>query len=156
VNARLELYDYPGQYAKRFDGIDRGGGDQAKEIGKIYPEEEQVARIRMEQETTAAVAIHGESDRRDFAPGHKFTLTTVKGSPEEKAQADGDYILTSVQHTCRLPGGPTQEDNEGFFYDNTFTCIPVGLPFRPARTVPRPVIAGTQAAVVVGPRDGEV
>src|SRR5262249_32657177 len=27
-NDKLELYDWPGEYAQRFDGIDKGGGEQ--------------------------------------------------------------------------------------------------------------------------------
>src|SRR5205085_7996384 len=151
-NSGLELYDYPGQYAKRFDGIDRNGGDQAGEIAKIFKDEERTAQVRIEQETTAAVAIHGESDCRHFVAGHTFSLLTEKGSAEEQAQADGLYALISVQLACGLPGGYTSGNgSQGFYYRNSFTCIPAGLPYRPARTVPKPVIAGTQTAVVVGP-----
>src|SRR5262249_4063551 len=35
-NDKLEIYDYPGEYAQRFDGIDRGGGEQSAEVQKIY------------------------------------------------------------------------------------------------------------------------
>ena len=34
----LELYDYPGGYAQRFDGVAPGGGDQPAELAKILPE----------------------------------------------------------------------------------------------------------------------
>ncbi len=27
-NEKLEIYDYPGEYAQRFDGVDKGGGEQ--------------------------------------------------------------------------------------------------------------------------------
>ena len=32
----LEIYDYPGGYAERFDGIDPGGGDQPGELQKLF------------------------------------------------------------------------------------------------------------------------
>ena len=38
-NERLEIYEYPGEYAKRFDGIPKGGGEQAAESAKIFPDE---------------------------------------------------------------------------------------------------------------------
>src|SRR5205085_475362 len=34
ADANLEIYDYPGGYAKRFDGVDKGGGDQSSQIQK--------------------------------------------------------------------------------------------------------------------------
>jgi type VI secretion system secreted protein VgrG len=61
---------------------------------------------------------------------------------------DGQYVLTGVTHAARAP-----HDRSGglsFRYANTFTCIPVRLPFRPPRVTPRPVIPGTQTAVVAG------
>jgi type VI secretion system secreted protein VgrG len=49
-------------------------------------------------------------------------------------------------------GGP----NEAFFYTNTFECIPASIPFRPARTTPKPVVQGCQTAVIVGPGGEEI
>ena len=41
-------------------------------------------------------------------------------------------------------------------YENTFECIPSALPFKPARTTPRPTVEGTQTAVVVGNAGDEI
>src|SRR5262249_42380719 len=154
--AKLVIYDYPGQFAKRLDGIDKGGAEQAEEIPKIYTEGERAVRIRMEQEATAAVAIHGESDCREFSAGHHFYVETQPGFVEAQAKADGSYLLTSVEHTFRLPANYASGKNDGFFYQNSFACVPDTLDYRPLRTVPKPIIAGTQTAVVVGPKAGEV
>src|SRR5262249_3515229 len=39
---------------------------------------------------------------------------------------------------------------------NSFTAIPVGLPFRPPRLTPRPRVPGSQTAVVTGPKGQEI
>jgi type VI secretion system secreted protein VgrG len=156
LNTALELYDYPGQYAKRFDSINSHGAEQPAEIGKIYRDEERTARIRMEQETTAALAVQGEAESRQFVAGHTFALQTDRGSIEEQAQADGVYLLTSVRHNFGQPPASTSQNGQTFSYRNSFSCTPAGLPYRPLRTVPKPVIAGTQTAVVVGPPGEEL
>ena len=43
-----------------------------------------------------------------------------------------------------------------FDYQNSFTCIPDSVVFRPARTSPRPRIHGVQPAVVTGPGGEEI
>jgi type VI secretion system secreted protein VgrG len=51
----MELYDYPGGYAKRFDGIGSGGEDDSGQLAKIQPEALHVADIRMRQEVVPAI-----------------------------------------------------------------------------------------------------
>ena len=71
--------------------------------------------------------------------------------------AQGDYLLTAVEHTASLEGeyrrAPTAPST---FYENRFRCLPTTLPFRPARVTPRPHVAGTQTATVVGPKGSEI
>ena len=86
-NSAYELYDYPGGYAQRFDGIDRRRRPRRRPA-KISPDGKRTVGIRMAQETLPAVLIVGDSDCRQFASGHKFTL---KGHPN----ADGAYVLTA-------------------------------------------------------------
>src|SRR5262249_29263755 len=64
-------------------------------------------------------------------------------------KADGDYVLSGVTHSARI-GGDYRSASAPYHYSNSFTCIPAKLPFRPARVTPRPVINGTQSAIVVG------
>ena len=89
--------------------------------------------------------VEGEANCGHFTAGHRFTL-------ERHFNADGDYVLGSVEHTAELAahfrsGGP----GEGLVYTNRFGCFPLALPFRPPRITPRPVMHGPQTAVVVGP-----
>ena len=145
TNAGLELYDYPGDYAQRFDGIDPGGGEQPGELAKILPDGVRTAAIRMEQEALPSLQVSGASTARQLTPGHAFTL-------QGHFNADGRYVLTSVQHSAQAAHVSSGE----LTYTNQFTCIPIGLPYRPPRATPRPLVSGTQTAVVVGPPGQEI
>src|SRR5262249_14664944 len=46
-NGALEVYEYPGRYAQRFDGVAPGGSDQASDVQKIFPDGDRTAGVRM-------------------------------------------------------------------------------------------------------------
>ena len=146
-NSKLELYDFPGKYAQRFDGVSGGGEEQPQELNKIFEDNQRTVEIRMQEEAMASMLIEGGSNCRQFTSGHMFTL-------ERHFNADGAYVLTSVQHICSLDN--YRSSGAAFSYDNAFTCIPHGLPFRPPRVTAKPIVAGTQTAVVVGPQGQEI
>ncbi len=147
---KLELYDYPGCYAQRFDGVDRGGGERPSELEKIFEDNRRTASLRMQEEAARAVSVRGSSTCRHMISGHKFTL-------ERHFDADGEYVLTGVSHSASITaGGYRSGGSVAFSYQNQFECIPVALPFRPARLTPRPTVQGTQTAVVVGPPGEEI
>jgi type VI secretion system secreted protein VgrG len=147
-NDRLEIYDYPGGYAQRFDGIDKGGGAKPADLQKIFEDNQRTVAIRMQQEALSSLEIRGAGNCRHFVSGHKFTL-------ERHGSADGEYVLTRTKHLARLTGN-YRTGQTNFSYENTFTCIPLALPFRPPRVTPRPVVQGPQTAVVVGPKGEEI
>ena len=132
----LEVYDYPGGYAARFDGIDAGGGEQPAELQKLFAAASRTAALQMQAEAASALEISGASSVRALAAGRILTLT---GSE----RFGGKYLVTGVTHKFERRG-------DRVAYSNTFTCIPEGLQFRSPHTTPRPV-AGVQTAVVVGP-----
>lgn len=146
-NDGLEMYDFPGRYAQRFDGIGPGGGEQPGELQKIFEAARQTAAIRMDEEALQSLTIEGASNCRQFTSGHRFAL-------EQHSSANGAYVLTRVEHTVRVHD--PQAGERGMQYENRFTCIPEALPYRPPRLTPRPMIAGTQTAVVVGPPGEEI
>jgi type VI secretion system secreted protein VgrG len=148
-NGQLEIYDYPGGYAQRFDGIGRDGGERSAELQKIYEDNKRTAVIRMQQEALPGLVIRGAGNCRQFVSGHQFQLA-------RHFNADGPYVLTTVEHTARLGAGFYSGGMEEFAYDNRFTAIPLALPYRPARGTPRPTVQGTQTAVVVGPPGEEI
>lgn len=147
---KLELYDYPGHYAQRFDGVDRGGGEQPSELEKIFEDNRRTASLRMQEEAARAVSIRGRSSCRNMVSGQKFTL-------ERHFDADGEYVLTGISHSASIEsGGYRSGGSAAFVYQNQFECIPVALPYRPSRVTPKPTVRGTQTAVVVGPPGEEI
>ena len=151
VSEGLEQYDFPGGYAERFDGIDRGGGPQSAELQKIFDDNRRTARLRIQEEATGALTIEASSTCRQLSSGHTFTL-------DRHFDADGDYVITRLTHEIGLEGGGyrTGATEISLSYRNDFQCIPLELPFRPARNTPRPLVQGTQTAVVVGPPGEEI
>jgi len=145
-NAKMELYDYPGAYAQRFDGVDSGGGEQPEELQKIFQDNQRTVDILAEREAVQSLRIQGASGCRQFTSGHKFSL-------QRHFNADGDYVLVSVQHACQTDNYRSQ--GKDFSYSNIFTCIPSSLPFRPT-CAEKPRVYGTQTAVVVGPGGEEI
>lgn len=124
-----EIYDYPGEYGKKAEG-------------------DGIARVRMEEEEAQVATITGTSNCRAFATGYRFTLTNFY-----RREMNGkEYLLTTIQHHIH------QDVKAGgsFSYDNSFTCIPADVPFRPPRLAPKPVVQGAQTAVVVGAAGDEL
>jgi type VI secretion system secreted protein VgrG len=148
-NEKLEIYDYPGEYAQRFDGIDKGGGEQPAELQKIFVDNKRTVDIRMAQEALESLRIEGSGNCRQFVSGHKFTL-------DRHFNANGAYVLTSVEHIFSLSSADFRSGQAVPSYHGRFECIPMALPFRPPRVTPKPVVQGTQSAVVVGPSGEEI
>jgi type VI secretion system secreted protein VgrG len=134
-NEQLELYDYPGEWAERFDGVGPGREDQREDLLNIFRAAPQSAEIRMQEEAEQSVIINGASTCRALESGHTFAL-------RGHFNADGPYLVTSVRHSA------TELE-----YTNAFTCLPGSVRFRPARVTARPTLAGPQTAVVVGNGD---
>ena len=148
-NEQLEIYDYPGGYAQRFDGIDRNGGPQPQDLKNIFPESERTVKVRMEQEEASSLEIEGASNCGQFVAGHTFNL-------ERHFDGNGQYLLSAVEHEAHLDGNYRSNDALGFSYVNRFTCLPVALPYRPQQVTRKPVIAGIQTATIVGPSGEEL
>jgi type VI secretion system secreted protein VgrG len=147
-NDSFELYDYPGEFSKRFDGISTSGGEQSSNLQKIFNDNSRTAGIRMQQEAVHGLTIFGQSSHPGFLAGFKFTL-------QEHFTDNGDYTLVRVRHSAHQALSPNAGD-DAFRYDNSFSAIPSALPFRPSRTAAIPFVHGVQTAVVVGPSGEEI
>jgi type VI secretion system secreted protein VgrG len=128
-NEAFEIFDYPGDY----QALGAGG---------------QRAQLRMEAEECAAHAIHASGSCYGFTPGFKFDLV---GHVRESF--NDTYLITSVQHSFSQTQGAK---GGGASYHNSFTCMPLAIPFRPPRQTPKPVIQGAQTAMVVGAENKEI
>ena len=149
-NDKLELYDFPGGYAQRFDGIAPAGSERSGDLQKIYEDNHRTTKIRMQQETVNALQITALSDHLNIIPGYKFTL--------DRHYSDNDvYVITSANVSIFQAGsyGATDADISPD-PEISFTCIPYKLPFLPNRITPKPTIYGTQTAVVTGPAGEEI
>ncbi len=140
----FEMYDYPGEYAQRFD---KPGSD----IGDALDEGQKFVEVRMQEEAATHSVAGGTSNCRAFNPGFAFTLVA---NPSQ--EDDIPYLLTSVHHVASVAHSYRSDGMLDPLYQNTFTCIPFDVPFRPARTTPKPFIHGVQNAVVVGAADKEI
>ena len=149
-NDKLEIYDFPGGYAQRFDGIAPAGSERSGDLQKIYEDNHRTTKIRMQQETVNALQITALSDHLNIIPGYKFTL--------EDHYSDNDvYVITSANVSIFQAGsyGATGADISPD-PEISFTCIPYKLPYVPNRITPKPTIYGTQTAVVTGPAGEEI
>ena len=127
-----EVYDYPAKYTK----LDEG---------------DRLANFRIQEEEAQVTTITGKSRCRDFSSGFTFDL---KGYYRTDMN-DKSYVLISVVHNASEPVGAAGNESVAA-YGNRFTCLPLNVPFRPVRATPKPVVDGTQPAIVVGPSGEEI
>ena len=148
-NDKLEIYDYPGGYAQRFDGIEQGGGEQPAEIPEdLRGQASGPSRSAWRRRPPPASSISGASNVRHLVSGHTFTL-------EQHFDGDGRCVLT--RSSTSPPRRPTSAPAAAkFSLPEPLHLLPRGLPFRPPRVTPAPVVQGTQTAVVVGPPGEEI
>jgi type VI secretion system secreted protein VgrG len=98
------------------------------------------AKLRLESRQTPKTLLRGEGFSPAFTPGYSFTLVG-----HDRAAANTAYVVWRVSHSA------TTES-----YSNSLEAFPASTPFRPARQTPRPIIPGTQTAIVVGPSGEEI
>ncbi len=129
-----EVYDFPGLYPNKGRG-------------------ERLTTVRMEEEEARITTIEGSSNCRAFTTGYRFTLKDhYRNDWNNRA-----YVLTEIEHEGSQGGNfPGARGEGGFSYSNRFRCIPVDVPFRPESRATKPVVHGTQTAVVVGPSGEEI
>ncbi|MFP6562278.1 type VI secretion system tip protein VgrG [Paraburkholderia sp. B3] len=132
---KYEIYDYLGAHG--FDSTDRG---------------EELMRFRLEALEAEGKVFIGASNCRTLTAGRTFQLTGHydhdSGQDEER-----EFLVIAVSHH----GTNNFQSAQGSAtYSNSFVCIRKKIPFRPSLTTPKPMIAGPQTAIVVGPKGEEI
>jgi type VI secretion system secreted protein VgrG len=152
-NQQLEIYEYPAGYARKYDDIDRGGGERS-DVSNIFEDNQRTVQNRMDELDSQYKTANGISDCATMAGGHRFTLYN-----HPSKEANGDYVIVDLTH--EIEQSPNYVANEEIVgaYGNSFRCIAHGKgvpPFRPPQKTPKPVIMGSQTATVVGPQGEEI
>ena len=62
------------------------------------------AKLRQERESLPGIGVTGSGNSRAFAAGHRFTLA-------DHVNADGEYVLTRVEHEAATEGGRYRNDD---------------------------------------------
>jgi type VI secretion system secreted protein VgrG len=127
----IEIYDYPGKFLNESSGS-------------------RVAKIRQEAEECAKIVGSGRSDSVRLAPGATFKLSTHPIS-----EFNREYLVREITHSGAQPTidsvGPAS-----IGYSNVVGFQPADLPFRPLPFTRKPVIEGSQTAIVSGPKSEEI
>jgi type VI secretion system secreted protein VgrG len=111
---------------------------------------ERSARLALEVQEARQHVVRGSGSCRHFRSGYAFTLQA-----HYRADANQKYLLTSVTH--KAAGGNLRSAGQSAVeHTCDFEAVPISVPFRPDRLTPRPVVAGSQTALVVGPAGEEI
>src|SRR5438105_573204 len=134
VASNLEVFEYPGRYANRFN-------DPEKRIPDVEPAGEDRARRRIEEQEAHAVVFRGSSDCRSLQSGHLFDL-------DRHPDFSGTYVLLAVNHIIIQSPRYVSSVETDVPYSNEFVCVANSVPVRPVRITAKPIIPGPQTAVV--------
>jgi type VI secretion system secreted protein VgrG len=130
--AKYEMTDYPGG---EFDDALEEGASKDKWLG-------QYAKARIEELQARYETFSGSGNERRCAPGKIMTL-----GEHDREQYNADYLITAVSYSASA-GDVASTDGGGPDFRCSVSAIGAKTAFRPARITPKPVIQGTQTAIV--------
>jgi len=113
-----------------------------------------------DQDHLEAAQVHGKVGRgagnvTGFVPGKVFELER-----HTRDDLETKFLITRVVHVGECPeellSGSEGSATGGTRYGNSFRCIPLDVPMRPAHTVPKPRVHGCETAIVTGPAGEEI
>jgi len=146
VQAKLEMYDYPGDFVEPADGdLDaKSGNDDLKEA---Y---EKTAKCRIEEYQARFERVDAAGNAAGLGAGALFKLTDHPREDQNR-----EYLIVSASYELISDEfGSDGSAGKAPVYSCRIGAIDAKTPFRPARSTPKPSIQGPQTAIVAGP-DGE-
>ncbi|MDB6087522.1 MAG: baseplate hub subunit and tail lysozyme [Gammaproteobacteria bacterium] len=146
--ARFEIFDYPADVTK----IKATDGERG---GKLHTGIERVAKMRVQEMQVSQMVARGSGDAAGLAAGWLFTLTRPPSRVPHPA-ADIQYLITSTSIDLSSNDYHSGGSSAGTQFNISVEAVDAREPYRPARTTPKPVVQGTQTAVVVGPKGEEI
>jgi type VI secretion system secreted protein VgrG len=130
-DSKEKVFDYPGKFTTH---------DQA----------DKAAKLRLEVEEATGLVVEGESNCRTLQVG-----TRIDVQQHYRSDINAQYLVTEMK--LRAESGGLRDLREGSeTYTNEFVAIPNAVRFRPTPRTRKPIIAGTQTALVVGPAGEEI
>jgi len=123
----FEHYDYAGRYEDASYGSTR-------------------AKVRLDAIRAEHQLLAGDSNCRQFMPGHRFT---VEEHPRDSINSE--YVLLRVSHFGSQSGAFNGEP-----YGNAFDAMPADVLFRAPQITPDALVDGPQTAMVTGPSGEEI
>ena len=136
--------------------VDPNGHGVVVEFGTHFRDPDEgraLARVRAQELLSRKQVFQGASDSVHMVAGAVFDL-----SDHFRRDFNTGYLLTWVEHeaTQALPGIAEFTGAEHqTAYRNRFECLPKTVEFRPARTTPKPSMAGLSNAVVDASGSGQ-
>jgi type VI secretion system secreted protein VgrG len=150
----LPVYEHPGAYTLVGDGTDP---QQNHAFDLAQHDGARRAELRLQALQSEEHRGEGVANAIGFAPGRRLRV-----ADPTRAEHDGRaLVLTRVRHTFHA-SDVTREPlaHEGASraegYLNRFECVAADLAYRPQRVTARPVIHGSQTAVVVAPEGEDI
>jgi type VI secretion system secreted protein VgrG len=139
-SSAYEVYDFPAV-------ADQVGSDGSQVTSDSV---ERIAKLRVQELQAAQMVARGSGDAAGLAAGHVFKLT---GYP--RSSLDIQYLITSTSIELNSQAYHAGSGTETEF-SIALDAVDAREPYRPPRLTPKPMIHGTQTAVVVGPKSEEI
>jgi type VI secretion system secreted protein VgrG len=127
-----EVYSYPGKYETVAEG-------------------QRYARLLVEGRECARSIVRGTSRARVLRTGYTFTM-----KDHFRADMNVEYVLTTVYTEAFDNTYRSGSDGGAHGFRNTFEALPKTIPYRPPHRARKPVVHGTQTALVVGVSGEEI
>jgi len=132
---KWEIFDFPAEATK----LDSAGV-------------ERIAKLRVQELQAAQMAARGDGDAAGIATGHQFKLQDYP-----RASLNIDWLVTSTTIEITADDyATTAADRKGTQFSIALEAVDAREAYRPPRITPKPVVRGTQTAVVVGPKGEEI